>query len=207
MADAGWRLPDCPRCGMSDMSQATAAIVAGQTHVMHGSQRAMGAAWTPAGLVPVAMGASFDSTQQSELARMLDLPAPRPVSSTAGCLAVVLLVPGVLMSGFGVWAVMTNESEPTSAASSAEEAPDALTAAIGGFLMGGLPLIVGSILALTSRQARRRRRRYIDGWQRAAPVAARLVYCGRDHIVYDPAAPDVCLHPTQTAAYAYGLSR
>lgn len=208
MADSGLRTPACPLCGTSDMSQATAAIVAGQTHVMHGSQRAVGAAWTPSGLAPVTMGGTFDSTHQSELARMLDLPLPRPASSTMGCLAAILLFLGVLLSGFGAYAVLANDVESTSAASSRDdEEPDALAVAIGGFMLGGLPLIVGFALAMNSRDARRRWRREINGWHRAAPIAARLVYCARDHIVYDPASPDVWLHPSQTAAYAYETAR
>lgn len=204
MADVGTGTPACPRCGESDMSQAAAAIVAGQTHVMVGSQRAVGAAWTPSGLAPVAMGGTFDGTQQSDLARMLDLPVPRPASSKTGCLAAVLLLLGVLLCSFGAYAVLANDVESTSTASSSDdEEPDALTVAIGGFIMGGGPLIAGGALAVTSREARRRWRRDIDAWHRSARIAARLVYCARDHVVYDPASPDTWLHPSQTAAYAY----
>jgi hypothetical protein len=206
MSDAGRGLQPCPRCGSSDLSQSVAAIVAGQTHVVHGSQRVVGAAWTPSGLVPVAAGGSFGSTQQTELARMLDLPAPHPPSSKTGCLAAVLLVLGVFMGGFVVWAVLAGETTDGNAdggQTQQGEASDALTAAIGGFFFGGAPLIAGTVMALNSRQARHRWRRDSANWRRAAPIAARLVYCGRDHVVYDPAGPEVWLHPTQTSGYVY----
>jgi hypothetical protein len=104
-------LQGCPRCGSSDMRQAVTTIPAGQTHVVHGSQRSVGAAWTGSGLVPVVAGGSFSGTHQSDLARMLDIPPPTRPTSTMGCFAFVLIALGVVFGSFTVWAVFVSDPD------------------------------------------------------------------------------------------------
>lgn len=191
----GWS-QDCPRCGSSDMSQSVSAILAGQTQVTHGSQRSVGAAWTRSGIVPVLAGGSFSGSHQTELARMLDLPPPRPPSSTMGCLAFVLVALGLLIGSYTAWAVMSSGSDQ-------DDDVSTLTAVVGVSFFGSPPLVGGIVLAVQSRRQRRRWPPMYAHWQRAASVHQRLVYCTRDHIVYDPASPEVVIAPVQAPRYAY----
>lgn len=204
MADTGGSIQGCPRCGNSDMSQAVTAILAGQTHVIQGSQRSVGAAWTGSGVVPVLAGGTFSGSHQSELARMLDLPPPRPPSATMGCLGSILIALGLVFGGFTVWAVIVSSSDQqdTTEARQADDAP-MLTAVVGATFFGGPPLIGGIVIVAASRRQRRRMPASQSAWRGAALVYQRLYYCARDHLVYDPANPDVVVDPVQTPFYAY----
>jgi hypothetical protein len=209
MAEAGANGPVCPRCGSSDMSQSTMAIVADQTRFGSGSFGGVGAIWSPSGVDPVLMTGSSTSTSQSLLAEMLDLPAPRRPSITKGCLGTVLLLVGLAFAALGAGAMVYSEAQDRtrSGYTPKADAEVAGLAVAAGSMTGGLPLAFGLALIGASVQQRRRWLREEAGWRRAMPIGTRLIYCARDHVVYDPGNPGACFHPSETRDYSVRLSK
>jgi hypothetical protein len=66
---------------------------------------------------------------------------------------------------------------------------------------GGLPALIGGLLMVGSWSARRRWRRDSALWHQAVPIAMRLKYCARDHVVFDPANANTWMHPTRSRSY------
>lgn len=189
-----------------------ASIVAAGTHTTHGYQRSSGFVWARGDIAPVFMGGPVTTTQQSSLARALAFPAPPRPGSTMGCLAAVLVAVGALLTAFGVLAVAVDDDDGAETPEEAREqsddeadnpVADAVGTALAVMVFGGAPLVTGVVLAWSARQRRQRWQRQLAHWQRAAPVAQRLWYCARDHVVYDPWVPGAVVPPEQAAGYAY----
>jgi hypothetical protein len=191
--------PPCPRCGESDLSRATAAIVAAGTRRTESVQRSVGAVWTDDDVIPVTSSGTTSAVQQSELARILDFPAPEPPTGLAGCLGI-----GLLVAGAGL-AVVTF----------------AVTFLIGGALgdpwriivalavavvlaavVGCLPAAAGFAAVSVARNGRARWETSHEAWGAARPIADRLIYCGRDHVVYDP-QNGAWMPPENAGPYCY----
>ena len=64
------------------------------TQTAHGAHCGVGAAWSSDETVPLTVVGGTHSTQQTELARLLDLPEPKPPSAIIGLVAVLNLVGG-----------------------------------------------------------------------------------------------------------------
>jgi hypothetical protein len=184
------------------MSQAVAAVVAGGTQTAQGSHWGVGAAWSSDETVPLTVVGGTRSTQQTELARMLDMPAPRPPAPVFAWLGVLFVVGGFMLAGItALFAfALTPMNDPGAIGTGL------VIAAVAGLVVGGLPVLVGWLLLQYGRTARKRWEAEHAVWCRAAPIAERLVYCNRDHVVYDPSNANRWMHPAQARTYTIDLA-
>lgn len=165
----------CPLCGLADQSQSAAAIVAAQTAHTHGAVSSFGMGFTGRQVVPIAMSHNAFHSTQSPLAQMLDLPAPPPPRQ-AGASIVVLMLSAIWVL-FWTVLVYSSTTMPFVQATGALAIPAA---------MGVAPAIL-SILAIRSRTYETRRwSENFAHWQAAVAVWQTLMYCARDHVVYQP---------------------